>query len=237
MSEQSSTSAARIGLERRRTAPRASNSRSPFLVIRSTGTASSARKRRTARCQRRRARTPTSATRQREPVSRSASAPGGAPDHLDDVQARRQRGVEGGPHRARARRPRPARSRGTPPRWPRRSATALAYEIRGCGREAGRVRHRHPGPAQRPLEGPAEVAVAGEPGPAALGVLDPEPLHRRRLLLRLGLATDRSVTQQLRLSSSKPGCPVDTQAQQPGTPIGRSAASSCLTTAPRRGRP
>src|SRR5690348_16241767 len=51
--------------------------------------------------------------------------------------------------------------------------------------EAGRVRHRHPGPEDRPLEGPAEVAVAGEPEPAALGVADPQPLDGRRLLLRL----------------------------------------------------
>ena len=51
--------------------------------------------------------------------------------------------------------------------------------------EAGGVGHRHPGPEDRPLEGPGEVAVAGEPQPAALGVADPQPLDRRGLLLGL----------------------------------------------------
>ena len=55
--------------------------------------------------------------------------------------------------------------------------------------EARGVRHRDPGPEHRPLEGPAEVAVAGEPEPAALGVADPQPLDRRGLLL--GLFTHR----------------------------------------------
>src|SRR5215213_8454264 len=54
------------------------------------------------------------------------------------------------------------------------------------GGETRRVRHRHPGPAQGPLEGATEVTMTGETGTAALGVFDPEPLHRRRVLLRLG---------------------------------------------------
>ena len=45
--------------------------------------------------------------------------------------------------------------------------------------EAGRERHRHPGPAQRPLEGALEVAGRGEPQPTPLGVPDPQLLHRR----------------------------------------------------------
>ena len=56
--------------------------------------------------------------------------------------------------------------------------------------EARGVRHRDPGPEHRPLEGPAEVAVAGEPQPAALGVADPQPLDRRGLLL--GLVSHRA---------------------------------------------
>ena len=51
--------------------------------------------------------------------------------------------------------------------------------------EAGGVGHRDAGAEHRPLEGPAEVAVAGEPQPAALGVAHAQPLDRRRLLLGL----------------------------------------------------
>ena len=50
--------------------------------------------------------------------------------------------------------------------------------------EARGVRHRDPRAEHRPLEGPAEVPVAGEPQPAALGVADPQPLDGRRVLLR-----------------------------------------------------
>ena len=46
--------------------------------------------------------------------------------------------------------------------------------------EAGRVRDRHVGPAQRPLQRPLEVAVAGEAQAPALRVADPQPLDRRR---------------------------------------------------------
>ena len=56
--------------------------------------------------------------------------------------------------------------------------------------EARGVRHRHPGPEDRPLEGAAEVAVAGEAEPAALGVADPQSLDGRGLLL--GLLTHRA---------------------------------------------
>src|SRR5215216_2428138 len=54
------------------------------------------------------------------------------------------------------------------------------------GGEAGRIRHGHPRPAQGPLERSPEVPMAGETGAAALGVFHPEPLHWRRMLLRLG---------------------------------------------------
>ena len=49
--------------------------------------------------------------------------------------------------------------------------------------EPRRVRHRDPRPEHRPLEGPAEVTVAGEPQAAALGVADAQPLDGRRVLL------------------------------------------------------
>ena len=63
----------------------------------------------------------------------------------------------------------------------------LAADAGGCGigvRDLGvrgetrRVRHRHLGPAQRPLESALEVAVAGEPEAAALGVAEANALHR-----------------------------------------------------------
>src|SRR5687767_4685362 len=54
------------------------------------------------------------------------------------------------------------------------------------GGETRRVRHRHPGSAECPLEGATEVTMTRETGTAALRVFDPEPLHRRRVLLRLG---------------------------------------------------
>ena len=52
-------------------------------------------------------------------------------------------------------------------------------------REAGRVRHRDAGPAQRAFKRAPEVSVAGETGAASLGIPDSQPLHRRRVLLGL----------------------------------------------------
>jgi hypothetical protein len=46
--------------------------------------------------------------------------------------------------------------------------------------EPGRVGDGDTGPADGPFQGPLEVAVAGEPQPAALGETDPQPLHRWR---------------------------------------------------------
>ena len=45
--------------------------------------------------------------------------------------------------------------------------------------EARGVRHRDPRPEHRPLEGSAEVTVAGEPQATTLGVADPQPLDGR----------------------------------------------------------
>ena len=64
----------------------------------------------------------------------------------------------------------------------------LAARAGGCGigvrhlrvrGEPRRVRHGHLGTPQRPLEGALEVAVAGEPEAAALGVAQSDALHRR----------------------------------------------------------
>src|SRR5215207_4525834 len=52
--------------------------------------------------------------------------------------------------------------------------------------ESRGVRHWHGCSAQRPLERPPEISMAGETGPATLGVLHPQPLHRRWVLLGLG---------------------------------------------------
>ena len=57
--------------------------------------------------------------------------------------------------------------------------------------EARGVGHRQPGAEDGPLEGAAEVAVAGEPEPAALGVADPQPLHGWRLAARAAHAPAR----------------------------------------------
>ena len=51
--------------------------------------------------------------------------------------------------------------------------------------EARGVGHRDPGAEHGALEGAAEVTVAGEPEPPALGVPQPQPLDGRRLLLGL----------------------------------------------------
>ena len=171
------------------TARAASNSRSPFLVIRSHQHLVGGEERRDRGVgDRRRARR--ASMRQRLASSRSASEP---PGRLDDLERRRGR-------RAAPRRARRATSAGSTT-----SASADLEVLRLAGRpgrrragvgdprvrvEARGVGHRHPGPEDRPLEGPAEVAVAGEAQPAALGVADPEPLDRRGLLL--GLLTHRA---------------------------------------------
>ena len=108
----------------------------------------------------------------------------GRHDDLDDVQAVRQRlGERGmdvrGVDHLRERELEVLRLAG----GPRRRGTGVRDpRVRV---EAGRVGHRHPGAEHRPLERAAEVAVAGEPEAAALGVADPQPLHRGCLLLGL----------------------------------------------------
>ena len=90
--------------------------------------------------------------------------------------------------------------------------------------EARRVGHRHPGPEDRPLEGPAEVAVAGEPEPAALGVADPQPLDGRGLLL--GLVTHRSrLRRRPPASSQSTGRPCS-PGGRPASAVSRSASAS-----------
>ena len=107
--------------------------------------------------------------------------PAPATHGLEHVQARAR-----APRRARDAaspgRPRSAgRSPGTRPRWRPRSGAALRVRDLGVRGEALRVRDRHAGPAERPLERPGEVAVRGEAQRAALGVPDPDPLHDRGL--------------------------------------------------------
>ena len=119
--------------------------------------------------------------RQCEASIRSASDLAGCP------RPRRPRGCRSRPAAPRRARPapRPGRARSASPisrysasRPPgRRRAGVGDLRVRA---EPGAERHRDPGAAHRPLEGPREVAVAGEPQPAPLGVADPQPLHHRR---------------------------------------------------------
>ncbi len=113
------------------TAARLSKSRSPFLVIRWTSTSSAARNAATAAWAR------STGTATVDPpaagLQHSDSAAPGDSDHLDHVEAVRQRLVESGVDRGRVDHLGQRRARGTPPRWPTRWATAPAYEIRGCG--------------------------------------------------------------------------------------------------------
>ena len=165
------------------TAARLSKSRIPFLVIRCTST-SSGREERRHRGLRLRDRDRAGRSASGWPRSRSVSPRAGRLDHLDHVQPVGQRLVERGVHRGRV----DDLGQGElevlrlAGRAGRRGAGVRDARVRV---EAGRVGHRQPGPEHRPLEGPAEVAVAGEPEPAALGVADPQPLHRRRRLLGL----------------------------------------------------
>ena len=217
---------------------RQSNSRSPFFVIRSTSTSSVARKRRDGG--RGVVAGRSTSTRQWLASSRSASEPPG--DSTTSSTSRPSgsasssaacdvRGVDdlgeadlevlrlaGRPGRRRA---------GV--RDPR-----VRVEARG-------VRHRHPGPEDRPLEGPAEVAVAGEPEPAALGVADPESLDGRGLLL--GLLTHRRKATAQRAQASSPGGVdrADPDAVEPGgqprRPRRRARRGASAPGRPRAGRP
>ena len=108
-----------------------------------------------------------------------------------DVEARRQRRVERGAHDLRVATRGERRSRGTRPRWRRRSGAAPAYEILGCGLKPEEYAIGTAARTQRPLERPREVAVAGEAQPAALGVADPQPLDAEGGLLRSGCSRHR----------------------------------------------
>jgi hypothetical protein len=106
---------------------------------------------------------------------------------LEDVDARRQGGVQRGAHLL-----------GVAPlgqadlhvlglagRAGGRRADVGDLRVRG---EAGGEGHRHPRAAQRPLQGAGEVAVRGEAQGAALGVAQPQLLHGGRRGRPLGLA-------------------------------------------------
>ena len=201
------------------TAARASKVRSPFLVIRETSARSAARKAATAACRGRRldAGQPDLPDRGLQPVGQALGLDvrrrRGDLDHLEHVEVVRQRRVQRGPQPLRvAALGQPdlevLRLAGDPGR--RRAGVADL----GVRREAGRVGHRHRGPAQRPLEGALEVAVAGEPQPAALGVVHPQPLHGRRRRRSVRRARHRGTS-----------C---------GTPVSGAAASVTGTRARRR---
>ena len=65
--------------------------------------------------------------------------------------------------------------------------------------EPGRERHRHLGAAQRALQRAGEVAVRGEPQPAALGVADAQLLDGRRRGRALGLTGHQTTVSGIRL--------------------------------------
>jgi hypothetical protein len=100
-------------------------------------------------------------------------------DRVDDVQARRQGGVE-----------RDAYGRRVASLDERQLDVLRLARDTGRGgvrvgdpwvrREAAAVRHRDVRASQRPLEGALEVAGAGEPQAAPLGVPQPDPLDRER---------------------------------------------------------
>ena len=131
--------------------------------------------------------------------------PAGRLDHLE-----RRRGRRAAPRRARR-----ARRRGRRPRRApiSRYSASLADPVgRGAGVGDPRVRveargvgHRDPGPEDRPLEGAAEVAVAGEAQPAALGVADPQPLDGRGLLLGLFTHPERLASPLAALGAARLG--------------------------------
>ena len=171
------------------TAARASTSRRPFLVRRATSTSSRARNGRErrgelVRAPRRAARPARRRRRSGRPASRCPRPPRRTP-------GRRRR-----PAARRPGRPAPAsgsRALGQPDlqvlglagRPGRGRAEVGDLRVRG---EPGGERHRDLRPAQRPLQRPGQVAVGGEPQPAALGVADAQLLHRRRRRGPLGLA-------------------------------------------------
>ena len=191
----------------RTTAPRASKVRRPDLVIRCTSTVLARQERGERRARGRRGSTPGSSTRHTDACSRSAREPGPA-------STASTRSSPSGSASSRA--------------WRRSCRVAAAGEgdlqvlglagraggggvrvrdlrVRG---EPGRVRHRDAGPPQRPLQRPLEVAVAGEPQPAALGVAQPQPLDRGRRGRSVGGACHGSEPTGLRPRPTppRPGC-------------------------------
>ena len=148
----------------------------------------------------------------------SASVRSTAAAQLGRPTRRRARSATGSPRRGRRasrhRRPRPPRARRGRAAWPRPACATssagsscldqLDLDVLRLARHAGRrgadpgdlrvrvealrVRHGHVRPAQRPLERARDVAVGGEPQPAALGVAQPQLLHRRGRGVRAGPA-------------------------------------------------
>ena len=121
----------------------------------------------------------------------------------------------------------------------RRGADVGDLGVRG---EAGRERHRHLRPAQRPLERAGEVAVGGEPQPAALGVAQAQPLHRRRRRRPLGLPGQRSAPpprpDQLRRAAAPPGTASSTMTASPARTVTTSRYSVAVQArTPRRAAP
>ena len=164
-------------------AARASKVRSPFLVIRSTTTSSVASSARTAspRLLGGHAVDGEPPPGGLQPVGQGTA---GAGHDLDDIEARRQGGVDVGvgARRVELLGERDLEVLRLARRAGRRGAGVGDARV---GVEARGVGHRDPRPEDGALEGPAEVAVAGEPEPPALGVPQPQPLDGRRLLLGL----------------------------------------------------
>ncbi len=166
---------ARRPRSRRRTAARASKVRSPFLVSRLDLDTLGGEEGLHGRPPRSRRPPRAGAICHTEACSRSARL---SPCGLDDLDTSRPGG-----------RPRPAPSRSRSGSQRSRDGDLEVLRLAGRAgrrragvgdlrvrREPGRVGHRHGRAAQRPLEGPLEVAVAGEAQPAALGVVHPQAL-------------------------------------------------------------
>ena len=107
-----------------------------------------------------------------EPVDEVGSA--GLHD-VEDVEPLREGGVEGCPHRLGVAGGRDAQLDVLRLAGHSRGRRVRVGDLR-MGVEAGAVGHRNLGPPQGPLEGPLEVARAGEPQPPALGVPQAKPL-------------------------------------------------------------
>src|SRR3954462_1484588 len=91
------------------------------------------------------------------------------------------------------------------------------------GVEAGGVGHRDARPYDRAFESAREVTVAGEPKATSFGVVDPETLHRWRLLLglfthggTLPAGMSRVMSEEIAVTGAAedPDTPADTRAER-----------------------